>query len=270
MTLSVTKIKKRIALILAVFLLLAVSACGKAVHSAEAKPRRIRTHDSLGKLTGSTEVEYDEHGNPVRQTSSDKSKINQASLSLYGPDGQLIEESRKTKTDTVFRVTVFDNAYDEKGQLIRVDTSTNGEPDTSSIYEYNESGQIIRTEQRGKNSLTVKTDEYNAEGLKSRSVIHFSRWDDTTAEPFAQTTETLYTYDARGLLIKSESDRGVTSYTYEHNARGQMTRKEAELDGAVEAETYEYNKSGQLVRTNYYANAGTANESMEFYVVLKY
>ncbi len=126
--------------------------------------------------------------------------------------------------------------YDASGLLIK-ETDSSG----SSEYEYNENNQLVRESHFLEGELARTVEYYyndKNQDIKDVTVLY------GYGEPLSSTG--YYEYDDEGRIIKSTSDGGVfvegtTTYEYEEDKAGRLTKKSTSVDGAVvEVVCYEY------------------------------
>jgi len=137
------------------------------------------------------------------------------------------------------------------------------------IYEYDEKGNFIRSEQRLNGSIYVCTykNSYNEEGQLVQAEIQ--------AEIQGRVSDYIdfitYEYNADGQLIRSHvTDTefgefgGVTTYTY--NEQGQLVQADSGGMNPVRS-TYEYDEQGLRIRENVYYNY---RDTLDGYSIYEY
>ncbi len=154
---------------------------------------------------------------------------------IYNRNG--LDSLKSNFEDTSTYVYTFKN-----GKLINKRLDLSGKPGNDQTdqytYEYNADGSYKETYQDG--SFGMKSYQwYDAKGKLTKS-----------QSPDGNTTN--FSYNPAGKIVSSKSDGkngGVKSgQLYTYNAKGQLVKRQSEVDGMKTVTSFEYDTKGKLVR----------------------
>jgi len=201
---------------------------------------------------------------------------------------------KKTTVEYYYRdretsIWEFEETYDENGWLVESQEFEDGVPDTKTVYEHDEYGNILRTTQIHPDGTRNVGEDKLTLDENHRVVYSESTWN---GEPMA-TTETAYnkdgritklyinrldvrdgedwksfvdrTYDRRGRLVREdtrwEPDNHSSSYTLYTYKQDRLVRTETYREGVLDSYTdYTYDETG-LIRTDIACGADGIQES---------
>ena len=158
------------------------------------------------------------------------------------------------KTETWYDSNGNDTAEYSEGQLYR-----------RTQYEFNQNGQVTNRTRYGADGKETETASYTYKADGSCTISNtdksFGMTDLTYCDKAGKTTKTvspdkserIYTYDARGRLLKIRSKAGdnggvVIDQQYTYNAKGQLIRIVSKGDYKWTA-TYTYNAKGLIAKS---------------------
>lgn len=214
-----------------------------------------REYDGLGRLTlitdatgGTTHLTYDVHGNLVQVTDPET----RSTWFEYNRNGQVVSEERRPEPGEVNR-RIYE--YDDDGSL-HIEITPNGE---KVVYDYNPPGEltnmVLYPDQSTSTPEKVVKLSYNDLGqLKSYDDGETSgsyNYDDVgqllnaTIDygPFSKSIS--YTYDKAGNISTYTNPEEIT-YTYAHDANGQIESIEIPGLGLVSFTDYQWNQPRRI------------------------
>ena len=209
----------------------------------------------------------------------------------YGSDGitkiYTDESGRTVKTEDAFYKTVYE--YGENGLLSKHSTYSAGdtEPFEYYVFEYDEACALTKKSYFHTEKLREYTVYESGDGGKPQKATLYGRTN-AFSEDFAVQRTTVYEYDAAGLLAKEqnydESGAPAETFIYEYHASGktktvlpyfgERLRKTAVYDenGNITLEeadshksVYEYGKEGKLISEHIYRFSPSKSESLHTY-----
>ena len=166
--------------------------------------------------------------------------------------------------DTLGNFYFHEYTYDAEGRVLTNAYTTGYNQETVTgqrltIYTYDEKGNVLTEEIREEDADKLRTNTYNDQGqLVYQVYVYTGKY----------TTETSYTYDARGYLVleesttlQSDNSTGWTkiTYTYDDTSdenRRVHTKKEVNSAGTERTDTYIYDASGLLLEQSYQVLGG--------------
>lgn len=252
--------KKLLALLLCMAMLLSLAACDGNVDPTEPPPNGISDEEIANNNSTGQEPEEKEL------------ELSALKKFTYDADGNLVDyKYYYGNTEELSTYT-----YDKAGNQLTSKLVINDEEKESSAYTYDEDGNLTLEEvYDGKGKVRTASYVYDAEG----QVVSDSVWEN------GKTTEGVYTYDAYGLNTEIvyqvdgvETERYVnqynedgqlllgafyqnsvevfhTEYTYDEN--GNTTLMEQYSDGELAyRNVYAYNENGDMIEDAYYTGDG--------------
>ena len=194
----------------------------------------IYTYDFTGELTDYSIKEYDSNDNLLSST-------------YFDGDGNMTSQYTHTYDELQREVTDSMYLVDETGEI------------TNTLWEniYDEQGNLIRIlEHKDSRSYIAEENTYNAEGQKVFSVAYPNS--DVFGNPIS-TSE--YTYDEAGRLIRRSTDYNIIysnmTTEYEYDQEGNIAREITYEDGEPFFDySYKYDSNGNLLEEidTYYQN----------------
>lgn len=171
-----------------------------------------------------------------------------AIVELYNSNGQLIKKITYEEGEITF---YFENYYNESGDVIKSENyDGDGELMDYFLYEYNENGDLLKESFYDFDAelLIYTLYHYDGNGFLVKREDFYS--DDTLRK------YTLYTNDKNGNVLKEEdySFDGTLEDTdiYEYDENGnQIKRTRVNADGSTYFYQYEYDENGNLIKETY-------------------
>ena len=174
----------------------------------------------------------------------------------YDDFGNCLSEERRTSLGNLY---FYEYTYDGNGNVL-TKTYITGYEQTSAIdrsdytYTYDEKGNLLTEKRQEGDTGSLRTNTYNDQGqLVYQVYVYTGKY----------TTETTYTYDARGYLVLEESttlqsDNSTSwskaEYTYDDTSdenRRVHIKKETNSGGTERTTTYVYDDNGLLLEEGY-------------------
>lgn len=232
------KMKKYLALLVAIATIFALACCSQSAKSGEKNDPaavtitvHLLTEDAL--KSECTNYEYNDKGDLTKKIT----------FSVTA-DGEKAERSRQEYT------------YDNNGNLVRVDNYTYGTADSYTTYTYDDQGMLVRSAVYAQDAETSHTDyTYDSNGNKTLQVYY----------SYGMETERYeYLYNAEGTLIQETyylEELKVTCSTYEYDfTTNQMLKSTCGTYGALlSRETFNHDENDCLT-TSSLAISGRANK----------
>ncbi len=173
--------------------------------------------------------------------------------------------------------------FDRKGY----DSLQSNFDDTATVYNTFKSGKLVKkliavSQKPEKDHVDSYTYEYDADGGYKENYRDGAfgmlsyEWRDAKGKilksqsPDGNTTTYKYNASGKLLTVTSDGNNGGTKInnSYSYNAKGQLQKKEAEIDGGKSVTNYAYNTKGQLIKE--FIKGGLEGEDSETTIAYEY
>lgn len=268
--------KKIIALLLVICVVLSFAACGKDNTPAEekntelvemslvsaiykdGKPDRKYEYDERG--NEKLYINYDEDGEVFIEESSIYDEMDNKIRSVYTADGKVSENDFKYTYDKNGNILLklskedgdeysYEYKYDKIGNIKEFVLKENGIQQNKTKYSYDDNGNKIKEDMYSRNGALVGSSvyEYDEKGNNTLNVFYYNG---------EERQKSVYTYDEKGNLIEDvyyeeggEGSREKYFYDEKGNQIEWLSYFQGEFSGRY---VYEYNGENQLIKEYYF------------------
>lgn len=256
--------KKLIAALLALTLILSLTACGETEPQTETIYVQTQSVRTIGEGVIRTDYTYGKTGKPV-------------TIKLYLNDILYRSVAYRTSNGVSYMTVTDSNGesttqttntvYDDQGRVSILEISVGATTVSRSKYVYDENDRVIKAETLTASGTVTTVYEYDANGETIAQEVS-----DTNDDSFARTE---YTYDERGYVTKEcvlNKDGALVSasvYTYEGEQVRIQTKLNSNEQPTGEVVRCEYDEHGNLVKEITYIDDEVAQTIVNVYEAME-
>lgn len=256
--------KKLIAALLALTLMLCLAACGEAEPETKTIYVQTRSVRTIGEAVIRTEYTYGKTGKPVTMKMYFNDKLYQSvtNRTSNGVTYMTITDSTgESSTQTTNTV------YDDQGRVSILEVNVGSTTVSRTTYTYDDQDRIVKAATLTADGTVTTTYIYDANGNTVTQQVS-----DTNDDSF---TRTEYTYNADNYVTleknfdKEGNLQGSTVYTYEGKTARIQTYYDGDGEPTGEVTRLEYDEHGNLVKEISYVDGEVAQTIVSTYEAME-